>query len=350
MHRIFRSSNVDQCISTIEKFIIHANELGRSNKEAIGDLIAFFMKKPLPNSLLENNNDPKVASIKRMCRVMDSRVRMGLLLAIPEVCSKFGDDEADMPSILSEKDAAVHLISEFYHRLRNEPTNQMHFKMNDAWANIKTKSTETALLFCMQTFVPALIIEGDFPNEKRKIALFQEVLGALECKTTLVYTRNGITSKNPQGMTCFLKSMNIANRLSLTHGSFEDWTANDMQHFVQMVKSCPDLTHLSLAHMNIDACCKDEAKFKCILDLISLPQLHYLNLSGNHMNHLNKEQRQRLESAMSRSPIEVIQLRSTPEKIASSHRLFVSSKNVLGEKSKAADKTDEDVSLYTMLL
>ncbi|KTD79218.1 hypothetical protein Lwal_1290 [Legionella waltersii] len=56
------------------------------------------------------------------------------------------------------------------------------------------------------------------------------------------------------------------------------------------------------------------------------------------------------KTGLNRSPIEFILLRPTPEKIASSHRLFVSSQSVLGEKSKAAVKTDEDVSLYTMVL
>jgi hypothetical protein len=348
MHRIFRNSNVDQCISSIEKFFIYANELGYSKKQAMSHLIAFFMKKPLPNSLLDNNNDPKVASIKRICQVMDSRVRMGLLLAIPEICFKLGDSEAPMSSILSEKDAAINLISKFYHMLRNEPSNQMQFKMNDAWANIQTKSTETALLFCMQTFVPTLVIEGDFPKEQHKIALFNEVLVALECKTTLSYKRNGITSKNPQAMACFLKSMNVANRLALTHGSFEDWNLNDMQQFVQMVKSCPHLTHLSLAHMNIDACCKDEAKFKCILDLIALPQLQYLNLSGNHLDNMEKAQRQLLQSAISKSPINEVQMQARPEKIASSHSLFVPSQSVIGDKEKITVKPDNGGSLFTM--
>lgn len=320
----FNKYNINECFHAIEKFLLFSESLGKEKLSALTEIIFYYMEPRLAEILISDSTTKCVIEIKDICGAKDQTTRSNFLLALTTICYKYAPSEA--MNVLSCDDTfPARIMALFHHQALINSYQPIKFTADLESMSRLSYELLAVLLFCTKTFVPDLLICGNFvdgPNKQDNLNALKGIVNCLTSKTSFSYRNNCLGEMGFGEMPVFLKSVSKATRLVLDENLLYKWTAADWKHFIEEVEHNKQLTSISINNNNLDLCCKNPEKFKYILRLIAIPHLKKLYLHNNNLGNLPPEQSQKLQKALTESPIKFIGLKHIPKGTGGTSGLF----------------------------
>ncbi|TAL59807.1 MAG: hypothetical protein EPN84_10550, partial [Legionella sp.] len=246
-------------------------------KAALSDVIYYLMK--CPDTVFDDYDDDlsdPVYYLKQICDCDDATVRMNLLEALKQSCFKYGVHDS-IEDVNDPKYYPASRISMFYKESNEKQPHKMVYKVNFAELE-KLKIEQIYVLeICIRMFAPVLVFEGNYANIAKRSNLLNQIV-LLTPQTHIRFKTDEKQLFGPNNRHVFLAAVQKATHLHLGGAELDRWTTDDFYHFIETIKSNPNLTSINLDHTNLANCCKDPSKFKYVLQLLELKQLHCISL------------------------------------------------------------------------
>ena len=308
-----KNLSVQQSIDAINAFICFMKLSGMDEKLALNELVLYFIHHRRADSLLTYSLQKEVTEIKEICNAKDLTTSSNFLRALTTLCHQYVV-HGPLSRIVEGRNMHPSIIVASFHHALIHPETPLILEINlDDFAKI-SYDKRAVLLFCIKVFVPELIITCDFISKDSAISHLSDIVNSLSVPTSFTYKNCELGLIQAEQMNVLWASIKKAERLVLDGANLDQWTRVDFRNFVDAIKSNPQINSLSLAKTQLHKCCKDSAKFECILELINLPQLNELNLHHNRLSYIATGDLNRINKAIKESPIEDIGLNSTGDR------------------------------------
>lgn len=307
--------SVDTCTHAIENYLNSAPKQERLG--SLHEVIFYYLHHNLSQISLTKNEAPSARDLKAICNESEQTTHSSFLVALTSLCYKYAPHES-IGDILDPSCSHASVIAAFHSQTLKNFDKPIKLTIDLAVLSKCSMNKHATLLFCLKTFAPELIILDNLREPSMAEQYTHElnfIIGALTSKTAFRYEGYSLGQMGSYPMSVFLASVKKATKLSICDTELNRWTADDFKHFLNEIEQNPGLTSLSLVNANLKECCKDERKFKYILQLLGLPQLKKLNLHNNHLSTLPSAQLNLLKKALNSSPIENILLSHVPREL-----------------------------------
>lgn len=299
MNNVIKNLRVDQSIRAIERYIEFAQEQGIARVSALDELIYYFINPNTINLLQLNQDAPSIIELKEICDAKDPTTHSNFFMALTTLCHDcFEYQQTDY--VIKENFSPARIFAIFHHELLKLPEEPMILEINLHQLAQYHPDQLIIILFCIKTFVPEMVISGNFTSRERELSALRMLIDTLAVTSTITYHHCNLEWMGPTEMEVFLSSVAKADRLVLDNSPLNVWSAEDFIKFCETVKANRMIRSLSLINTGLNKCCEDSTKFDSILELISLPQLSELNLHRNGLSDLPQTCLNRLEKAVSR--------------------------------------------------
>ncbi|CEG57943.1 hypothetical protein [Legionella fallonii] len=325
MAESIKNLSINLNIHAIEEFLHLAQTKGMKRKAALDELIFYFMNHLNNNMLLLNSSEKAVTDIKEICDAKDFTTHSNFLAALTIVCYQ-SVSYVNLRHITEHDYCPAQIVAAFHHELLNLPNHPIIFKAYlNQLAQIPNEK-RAVFLFCIKTFVPEMLIVGNFSSNE-ELSVLSSLINACSIPTSFTFSDCNQEKMSPEGIDVFLSCIAKAERLVLDEINMNAWTVEFFLRFVQAVKANNALHSLSLANTQLNKCCMDSVKFNAILELITLPQITEVNLQANNLDSLPQATFKILKKTIIHAGVKPLGLELTIEKkgTAGNNGLFAQS-------------------------
>lgn len=330
--------SVDNITHHIEAFVASLKDV--PPKAALSQLVYYIMGHRHYSSVFNDfASDYNVLFMQAICDINDADIRANLLEALKQSCYKFGAHDS-IEDVNNPKYYPASVIAMFQNETVKANPNKMVYTANLAELDKVSMDQLSVLVFCIQMFAPAIVIEGDFANNPKRNHLVNQIIQHCpQTRITFKTDDHQLFGANNRGV--FFAAVKKATHLHIDGAELNRWTADDFKHFIYAIKANPNLTAISMQHTKLSQCCKDPSKIGHVLELLKLDQLHFLNLHRNHLGELPAKELAALKEAVSKSPIHHVALWTVGHSKTARGRLFDHAPIAAAQASTAAVATEE---------